>query len=71
MVIDISGLKVGDSVHVRDLKLENVTIKNQLDVSIVACIIPRTKVEAVAEPGAAVVAEPEVITKGKQDEEEE
>jgi large subunit ribosomal protein L25 len=71
VVIDISALKVGDSIHVRDLKLENVTIKNQGGVSIVALIIPRTKVEAAAEPGVEAVAEPEVISKGKQEEEEE
>lgn len=71
IVVDITALKVGDSVHVRDLKLENVTIKNHGDVSIVAVIIPRAQVAAVAEPGAAAVAEPEVISKGKQDEEEE
>lgn len=71
VVIDITSLKVGDSIHVRDLKLENVTIKNQGNVSIVAVIIPRTKVEAVAEPGAEAAAEPEVISKGKQEEEEE
>lgn len=72
VVIDISALKVGDSIHVKDLKLENVTIKNQGNVSIVACIIPRTKVETAAEPGVeAAAAEPEIISKGKQEEEEE
>lgn len=72
ILLDIAPLKVGDSIHVRDLKLEKVTIKNQLDVSIVAVVIPRQKVEATAEPGAeAAAAEPEVISKGKQEEEEE
>lgn len=71
IVIDITELKVGGSVHVRDLKIENVTIKTPSDVSIVAVVIPRAKVEAVAEPGVAEVAEPEVIAKGKTEEEEE
>jgi large subunit ribosomal protein L25 len=70
IVIDVTPLKVGDSIHVRDLKLENITIKNTGDVSIVAVIIPRSHVETTAEPGATT-AEPEVISKGKQEEEEE
>lgn len=69
IVVDITALKVGDSIHVRDLKLENVTIKNNGDVSIVAIVIPRAHVETAAEPGAAP-AEPEVISKGKQEEED-
>lgn len=70
LVLDISGLKVGDSIHVKDLSLENVTIKNHAGVSIVALIIPRKAETTAVEPGVAP-AEPEVITKGKQEEEEE
>jgi len=69
IVVDVTALKVGDSIHVRDLKLENITIKNPANLSIVSVIIPRAKVEAAAEAGA-VSAEPEVISKGKQEEEE-
>jgi large subunit ribosomal protein L25 len=72
IVIDISELKVGGSVHIRDIKLENVTIKNTGDVSIVAVTIPRAPVEPAAEAGAVeAAAEPEVISKGKAEEEEE
>jgi len=71
IVVNIAQLKVGDSIHVRDLNLENVTIKNNPTVSIVAVMIPRTHVETTAEPGAVPSAEPEVISKGKQEEEEE
>ncbi len=71
IVIDITNLKVGGSIHVRDLNLDNMTIKNPIDVSIVAVAIPRAHVEATAEPGAVAAAEPEIIGKGKTDEEEE
>lgn len=71
IVIDLTNLKIGGSIHVRDLNLDNMTIKNPLDVSIVAVAIPRAQAEAAVEPGAAVAAEPEVIGKGKADEDEE
>ncbi len=70
IALEIGHLKLGDSIHVRDLKLENITIKTPAEVSIVAVSLPRAQAEAAAEPGAAP-AEPEVISKGKQEEEED
>ncbi len=72
IVINISDLGVGDSVHVKDLKIENVKFLHHEDVIVVSVVIPRAVVEptAAALPGEEA-AEPEVIAKGKQTEEEE
>lgn len=69
ITVDISSLtQIGDAIHVRDLKLdENVTVLEDADEMIV--IIKGTvEEEAPVEEGAA--AEPEVIEKGKKEEEE-
>ena len=69
--VDISKLEVGQSVHVSDLKLdEGVKIlsdPHEVIVNVVAAV------EEAAAPAAeaveAAVAEPEVIKKGKKEEE--
>jgi len=71
--VDISALEIGQSLHVRDLKLgEDVKILADPEGVIANVIAPI--VEEVA-PAAEVVApeavEPEVIKKGKKEEEEE
>ncbi len=67
--IDITNLGLNQSVHVKDLKIENVTFLQHDDVIIVAVVAPRTAVDAAATGDAA--AEPEIIGKGKQSEDEE
>jgi len=70
ITVDISNLaQIGDAIHVRDLKLdENVEVLEDADEMIV--IIKGTvEEEAPVEEGAAA-AEPEVIEKGKKEEEE-
>jgi len=69
--INAEQLAINHSVHVRDLKLENVTILDNADKTIVA-VIPPT-VEVVEEPAAVTeeITEPEVIGKGKKEEEGE
>ena len=64
-------LAINHSIHVRDLKVENVAILDNPDKTIVA-VIPPT-VEVVEEPAAATeeITEPEVIAKGKKEEEGE
>ena len=62
---DISGLEVGDSIHVRDLVVpKGVTILDAED-EIVASVVPPAKSieeeEAEAAEAGTVVAEPEVI----------
>jgi large subunit ribosomal protein L25 len=70
--VDISGLKaIGDSIHVSDLNLNPNIIVNNEPTDLVVRINPiREVVEEVVEEGATA-AEPEVISKGKADEEEE
>jgi large subunit ribosomal protein L25 len=70
--IDVSHLNIGDSVHVRDFSVPNVTLLVDPEAT-VATVVPPTVIEekpaeeVVAEGAAA--AEPEVIAKGKKEEE--
>jgi large subunit ribosomal protein L25 len=70
--MDVSALNIGDSIHVRDLSIPDVTILNDPDATVVTVVPPTVMEEKPAEvvegaePGAG---EPEVITKGKKDEE--
>ena len=71
--VDVSSLKIGDSLHVRDLRsilAAEAEIVDDEDITLLAVVPPRAEepVEAVAAPTSA---EPEVITKGKKDEEGE
>jgi large subunit ribosomal protein L25 len=70
--VEISALAIGDSIHVGDLKIENVEIHGNPTSTIVAVVPPAVeKVEGAAAEGEATTAEPEVIAKGKKDEEED
>ena len=75
--VDISALvKIGDGIHVRDVVLsDKVTIMSTADEMIVLATAPaKEEVEEVVTPEAAIVegeTEPEVIEKGKKEEEEE
>lgn len=70
ITVDISNLaQIGDAIHVRDLKLDkNVEVLEDADEMIV--IIKGTVEEEVPAEEGAAVAEPEVIEKGKKEEEE-
>jgi len=69
--VDVSHLNIGDSVHVREISVPNVTILND-GAETIATVVPPTIMEEKA-PEAAVVegapVEPEVIAKGKKEEE--
>jgi len=77
VVVDISALvKIGDVIHVRDIFLsDKVTIHNEPDEMIVLATAPaKEEVEEVVTPEVVAVegaAEPEVIEKGKKEEEGE
>ncbi|MGE5681821.1 MAG: 50S ribosomal protein L25 [Bacillota bacterium] len=62
--VNISNLNLGESLHVRDLKFNNITILTAEDAVVVTVAAPRTEKEVA--PGEAP-AEPEVIAKGKVD----
>lgn len=71
ITINISDLGIGDSIHVKDLKLENIKVLHNDDVIIVSVIHPRATAEPVTPvEGEEAAKEPEVIAKGKVEEEE-
>jgi large subunit ribosomal protein L25 len=68
--VDVTNMKIGDSVQVKDLVMpEGVTLKHELD-AIVFSLVPPFKEEAAAPEAAvgeaATSAEPEVIKKEKK-----
>lgn len=71
--IDVTPLKIGESIHVRDIKLaEGVEVVTDADSSVCVVSAPRAVVETVvATEEAATTLEPEVIRKAKTDEDEE
>ena len=76
--LDVSALVIGKSLHVSDLKIPNAEIMNDPELTIATVVAPRAEEEVApavaaavegAEGAAAAVAEPEVIKKGKTEEE--
>lgn len=72
-VVDISKLEVGQSIHVSDLKFEEgIRVLNDLNDVIVTVVAPAVEAAPVAAEVAVEVAapaEPEVVKKGKKEEE--
>ncbi|MDP4191075.1 MAG: 50S ribosomal protein L25, partial [Bacteroidota bacterium] len=64
--VDISKLLLGESLHVRDLKFDNINFLTAPESVVVAVVAPRAEKEATEAP-----AEPEVIAKGKTEKGEE
>lgn len=70
--VDISGLEIGQALHVGDLAIgEDVKVLTDPSEVVVNIIAPAVEEAAPAEAAAAEVAEPEVIKKGKKEEESE
>jgi len=68
--IDVTNLKIGDSIHVSDFQFENIEILNQPTTVVVSVNHPKVEKEPTPEEAAVTPAEPEVIGKGKDEEEE-
>lgn len=70
--VDVTALNVGDSLHVRDLKVSGFDIVTDGDVTIAAVVLPAVEeVAAPVEGAVPATAEPEVVgAKGKKDDEE-
>lgn len=66
--VDISGLRVGESVRVSDISLPNVTILTDADLPVASVMHPRVEEEAPAEEEPA---EPEVLRAKASAEDEE
>jgi len=69
--IDITNLGIGDSIKVSDIKIEGVEILNDENAAIVSVVPPKAEKAPEAEAAEEEVKEPEVISKGKKEEEEE
>jgi large subunit ribosomal protein L25 len=70
--INIAELGINQSIHVRDIKVDNVKILESESSTIVAVVPPTVlKEETPADAAATVLTEPEVIAKGKKLEEGE
>jgi large subunit ribosomal protein L25 len=70
--LDVTALKIGDSLHVRDLSIANARILTEAELTIATVVPPRAEeVAAPAPEAAAEVAEPELIRKVREGEAEE
>ena len=73
IVVNIADLKLGDSIHISDLIYEDIEFIDPKESLVVQVVHPKIKEEAapVAEGEGEETAEPEVISKGKQEVKEE
>jgi len=72
--VDISHLQINQSIHVRDIKLENIEIITDPEIMLVHVVPPKVEKEVVPTEGEVegeVIAEPEVITARAEEKEEE
>ncbi len=71
IIIDVSGLKVGDSIHVKELSMPEgvVAVSNLEQVAVLVKYEAEEKTEEEVEAEESS-GEPEIIKKGKTDEEE-
>jgi large subunit ribosomal protein L25 len=71
--VDVSALNIGDSIHVRDMVVPDVMVLTDPDATLATVVPPTVHEEKPAEEVVVAAttepAEPEVIAKGKKDEE--
>lgn len=66
IMVDVSALAVGDSVHVRDLTLpKGVTVLNDAELTVAHIAAPTVADDTTAATGTEGVAQPEVLTEKK------
>ncbi|MBN2412305.1 50S ribosomal protein L25 [candidate division KSB1 bacterium] len=65
--VDVTNLDIGDSAHISEIKLDKVEILGEDEMVIATVGAPRIAEEVVTEE---VTAEPEVISKGEEEDEE-
>ena len=73
IVMDVSALEIGDSLHVSDITLENPehTIVTDGERTVFALAAPTVVPDDDAEESEEEITEPEVIERGKKDEDED
>jgi large subunit ribosomal protein L25 len=70
--VDISNLEIGQSIRVGDLRPgEGIKVLNDPDEVIINIVAPAVEEAAPVEVAAPEIKEPEIIKKGKKEEEEE
>jgi large subunit ribosomal protein L25 len=63
--VDVTGLAIGHSLFVRDIKLDKAEILNDQDIPVATVVAPRTEEAAPAAVEEPVSGEPELIRKPK------
>jgi len=71
VVVDVSHLNIGDSVHVSDIKVENAEVLTEADRTVATVVPPTVLEEPKPAEEEAAAAEPELVTKEKETEEAE
>ena len=66
--VDVTALAIGKTIHVRELSIPKAEILDDGALVVAAVVAPRVEEVVVPAADAAVVAEPEVIKKGKDEE---
>lgn len=69
--IDVTNLKLGQAIHIADLKYENIAFLNNPEAIVASVVHPKVEKEAAPAGEGTESAEPEVISKGKAQEEKE
>ena len=70
IIVEVSAMKIGDTVFVKDLKIPSgVKVTNDPELTVLS-VVPPAKEEVVEEIPGEETGEPEVISKGKKEEEE-
>ena len=68
ITVDVSDLNIGDSIHVRDIKLPNgVAAQVQPELTVFSVLAPTVEEEPVVPEAEAAAAGPEVIKEKKEE----
>jgi large subunit ribosomal protein L25 len=68
ITVDVANLEIGDSIHVRDIKLpDGVAAKVQPELTVFSVLAPTVEEEPVAPEAEAAAAGPEVIKEKKEE----
>jgi large subunit ribosomal protein L25 len=71
--VDVSGMKLGDMLMVKDIKIDasRITVLMDAEIGVASVSLPKVVEEPVAEEGAAAPAGPEVLREKKAEEKAE
>lgn len=68
--VDVTSLAIGQTIYVKDLVIpKKVTVLSNAELPVVSVAVPKAEEEVVPAPAEGEPAEPEVIGKGKKEEE--